>query len=116
MYVVCRRSRNALLSPESRRNALCLNQALKWAETAVQQHQMVLAQDISAEVQKRITSSGGQVDYVQVMSPVPSTSSLKVTSLILLCNQASSDHQEAIARGANHAPCNRTFMGQALNI
>lgn len=62
--LVC--SRNALLSPESRHTALCLNQSLKWAEAAVSHQDVTATQQIAAEVRRRLTSCGAKVDYVEV--------------------------------------------------
>eukprot|EP00878_Enallax_costatus_P036639 GHUV01041165.1.p1 GENE.GHUV01041165.1~~GHUV01041165.1.p1 ORF type:complete len:104 (+),score=16.65 GHUV01041165.1:543-854(+) len=59
-------SRNALLSLESRQKALCLNQALKWAQASVEQHEVTSAEQIAAEVRHRIASCGAKVDYVEV--------------------------------------------------
>ena len=59
-------SRNALLAPESRQNALCLNQALSWAQASVKQQEVTAAEQIAAEVRRRIASCGAKVDYVEV--------------------------------------------------
>lgn len=71
-------SRNARLSPESRSNALSISAALKWAQQAVAQGEVVQADAIVATVQQRITAAGGDVDYVQVRL-------LLLSQLVLSC-------------------------------
>lgn len=66
MLLLFLRSRNALLSSEARKNALCLHQALNWAQTAVQQQALSAAEAIALEVKHQITAAGGKVDYVEV--------------------------------------------------
>jgi pantothenate synthetase len=66
MCVPCPCSRNARLSPEARSNALSISAALKWAQQAAAQGEVVQADAIVATVQQRIAAAGGDVDYVEV--------------------------------------------------
>ncbi|DBA98444.1 TPA: hypothetical protein ACH3X3_012448 [Trebouxia sp. C0006] len=58
-------SRNALLTPEDRQRAVCISQALKWAEEQISHHEATPS-GIQHEVTDRITKGGGRVDYVSV--------------------------------------------------
>ncbi|KAL3131838.1 hypothetical protein ABBQ38_007551 [Trebouxia sp. C0009 RCD-2024] len=58
-------SRNALLTPENRQKAVCISQALKWADGQIAQG-CVSPSDIQQEVKARVQQAGGRVDYVSV--------------------------------------------------
>jgi pantoate--beta-alanine ligase len=62
----CPRSRNARLSEQARRDALCISGALRWAEQAVAQRSVTGALELQQEVSRRIAAAGGRVDYVEV--------------------------------------------------
>jgi pantothenate synthetase len=63
---MCLLSRNARLSDESRTKALSISQAIKWAEEAKAAGQLKDPAAVAEEVKRRITESGGTVDYVEV--------------------------------------------------
>ncbi|KAL0042229.1 hypothetical protein WJX77_006723 [Trebouxia sp. C0004] len=58
-------SRNALLTPKDRQRAVCISQALKWAEGQISHHEAAPS-GIQHEVTDRISKGGGRVDYVSV--------------------------------------------------
>eukprot|EP00879_Flechtneria_rotunda_P006695 GHRR01007035.1.p2 GENE.GHRR01007035.1~~GHRR01007035.1.p2 ORF type:complete len:132 (+),score=43.19 GHRR01007035.1:1962-2357(+) len=59
-------SRNARLSPESRKAALSISAALNWAMDAVMERKVTQPKRIVEEVKQQITAAGGQVDYVEL--------------------------------------------------
>ncbi|BDA44254.1 Pantoate-beta-alanine ligase [Coccomyxa sp. Obi] len=60
-------SRNALLTTENRRKALCIIQSLQWARRAVEERSTVKAKELHDAVASRISEAGGRVDYVEVV-------------------------------------------------
>lgn len=60
-------SRNARLSAESRRKALCICSSLQWAQGAVGSGQITMPYDVRQHVCAAIEEAGGKVDYVELV-------------------------------------------------
>lgn len=58
-------SRNALLTSDNRHKAVCISQALKWAESQIVQGD-ISPSGLQQQVSSRMQEGGGRVDYVSV--------------------------------------------------
>ena len=62
----CGCSRNRLLAEADRQRALCIYQALSWAQHAASVGDVQSATNICKEVERRLAMGGAEVDYVEV--------------------------------------------------
>jgi pantothenate synthetase len=53
------------LTDEDKARAPSIYKALQWAESAAEKDEVILAEQLAAEVRRRIASAGGTIDYVE---------------------------------------------------